>query len=213
MAKLSPLGGSDSAMGTQQPGSPAITIRGLSRNFGVVRALEEVSFDVPVGEVTALLGENGAGKSTLLKILAGLQPPSGGSVSFFDREVTSYSPNAMLTEHSVAIVPQELSLLLDRTVAENILAGVEPGNRFFPSHRAMVQRTVSLLDELGLRIDPNRPVRELDLATQQRGAAGWQARCLMACGRNYTAASRGRHGRSRAQSAHDARSICCERQP
>lgn len=167
MAKLSPLGGSDLAMGTQQPGSPAITIRGLSRNFGVVRALEEVSFDVPVGEVTALLGENGAGKSTLLKILAGLQPPSGGSVSFFDREVTSYSPNAMLTEHSVAIVPQELSLLLDRTVAENILAGVEPGNRFFPSHRAMVQRTVSLLDELGLRIDPNRPVRELDLATQQ----------------------------------------------
>lgn len=167
MATLSPLDGSGSTVTATNSPSPAITIRGLTRNFGAVRALDDVSFDVPAGEVTALLGENGAGKSTLLKILAGLQPPSGGSVAFFDREVTSYNPNTMLTEHSVAIVPQELSLLLDRTVAENILAGVEPGNRLFPSKRAMVRRTTSLLDELGLRIDPQLPVRELDMATQQ----------------------------------------------
>ncbi|WP_231600534.1 sugar ABC transporter ATP-binding protein [Salinibacterium sp. SWN248] len=167
MATLPLPDDSGPTMSKQMTPPPAVTIRGLSRSFGPVRALEDVSFDVPVGEVTALLGENGAGKSTLLKILAGLQPPSGGSVSFFDREVTAFSPNTMLTEHSVAIVPQELSLLLDRTVSENILAGVEPGNRLFPSQRAMVQRTIALLDELGLRIDPRMPVRELDMATQQ----------------------------------------------
>ena len=149
------------------PGRAAISIRGLSRNFGPVRALTEVSFDVPEGEVTALLGENGAGKSTLLKILAGLQPPSDGSVTVFGEEITSYDPNTVLTKHGVAIVPQELSLLPDRSVAENILAGVEPGNRLFPSKRAMTKRSLDLLEELDLRIDPSTTVRSLDMATQQ----------------------------------------------
>ncbi|MCW5249596.1 sugar ABC transporter ATP-binding protein [Streptomyces sp. SHP 1-2] len=148
-------------------GGPAVQIRGLSRNFGPVRALRDVSFDVPAGEITALLGENGAGKSTLLKILAGLQPPSEGGVTVFGEEVTSFEPAAMLGRHGVAIVPQELSLLPDRTVAENVLSGVEPGNRLFPSRRRMLERTAELLAELDLDLDPNASVRTLDLATQQ----------------------------------------------
>jgi ABC-type sugar transport system ATPase subunit len=147
--------------------APAIRIEHLSRSFGPVRALEDVSFDVTRGEVTALLGENGAGKSTLLKILAGLQPPSGGSVTAFGDAVDSYDPNTMLTRYGIAIVPQELSLLPDRSVAENILAGIEPGNRLFPSRRRMIERAVELLGELDLRVDPDAPVRTLDLATQQ----------------------------------------------
>lgn len=148
-------------------GSPAIRIRGLSRNFGPVRALRDVSFDVPAGEITALLGENGAGKSTLLKVLAGLQPPSEGDVTVFGEDVTSFDPATMLGQHGVAIVPQELSLLPDRTVAENVLSGVEPGNRWFPSRRRMLERTTELLAELDLHLDPNASVRTLDLATQQ----------------------------------------------
>ncbi|TQL24692.1 sugar ABC transporter ATP-binding protein [Streptomyces sp. SLBN-134] len=146
---------------------PAVQIRGLTRNFGPVRALHDVSFDVPAGDITALLGENGAGKSTLLKILAGLQPPSEGTVTVFGEEVTSFEPATMLSRHGVAIVPQELSLLPDRTIAENILSGVEPGNRWFPSQRRMRERTTELLAELDLRLDPNASVRTLDLATQQ----------------------------------------------
>lgn len=145
----------------------AVRIEHLSRNFGPVSALQDVSFDITAGEVTALLGENGAGKSTLLKILAGLQPPSGGSVTVFGEAVTSFEPTAMLSQHGIAIVPQELSLLPDRSVAENILAGIEPGNRMFPSRRHMLSRAVDLLAELDLHIDPNMAVRELDLATQQ----------------------------------------------
>ncbi|MFJ6216846.1 sugar ABC transporter ATP-binding protein [Streptomyces sp. NPDC092296] len=147
--------------------APAISVRGLSRNFGPVRALTDVSFDVTAGEVTALLGENGAGKSTLLKILAGLQPPSAGSVSVFGEQVTSFDPSTMLDRHGVAIVPQELSLLPDRSVAENVLSGVEPGHRWFPSRRLMLERTGELLARLDLRLDPAAPVRSLDLATQQ----------------------------------------------
>lgn len=167
MTTLPPLGIPDGIQPTTGGAEPAIRIRNLSRSFGPVRALEDVSFDVPAGEITALLGENGAGKSTLLKILAGLQPPSGGSVTLFGHEVDFYDPNTMLSEYSIAIVPQELSLLPDRTVAENILSGVEPGNRLFPSKRKMVQRTIALLDELDLRLDPNTAVRTLDMATQQ----------------------------------------------
>lgn len=153
----------------EEPGAAgqAVRVRGLSRNFGPVRALHDVSFDVPAGEITALLGENGAGKSTLLKILAGLQPPSEGSVTVFGDEVTSFEPSTMLDRHGVAIVPQELSLLPDRTVAENVLSGVEPGNRWFPSRRRMLERTTELLAELDLSLDPNASVRTLDLATQQ----------------------------------------------
>ncbi|MEU9336011.1 sugar ABC transporter ATP-binding protein [Streptomyces sp. NPDC048290] len=145
----------------------AVSVRGLTRNFGPVRALHDVSFDVPAGEITALLGENGAGKSTLLKILAGLQPPSDGTVTVFGEKVTSYDPATVLGRHGVAIVPQELSLLPDRSVAENVLSGVEPGSRWFPSRRRMVERTAELLAELDLPLDPGTPVRTLDLATQQ----------------------------------------------
>lgn len=145
----------------------AVRIEHLSRRFGPVSALEDVSFDITEGEVTALLGENGAGKSTLLKILAGLQPPSGGSVTVFGKAVDSYDPSAMLTEHGIAIVPQELSLLPDRSVAENILAGIEPGNRLFPSRSRMTARAVELLAELDLDLEPSTPVGLLDLATQQ----------------------------------------------
>ncbi|MEU0690649.1 sugar ABC transporter ATP-binding protein [Streptomyces uncialis] len=155
-----PSNGADSS-------APAIGVRGLSRSFGPVRALSDVSFDVTSGEITALLGENGAGKSTLLKILAGLQPPSRGTVTVFGEEVTSFSPTAMLDRHGVAIVPQELSLLPDRSVADNVLSGIEPGHRWFPSRRRMVERTRDLLAGLDLRVDPNAPVRSLDLATQQ----------------------------------------------
>ncbi|WP_378148447.1 sugar ABC transporter ATP-binding protein [Cnuibacter sp. UC19_7] len=145
----------------------AVRIEQLSRSFGPVRALQDVSFDITEGEVTALLGENGAGKSTLLKILAGLQPPSGGSVTVFGEAVTSYDPSTMLTRYGIAIVPQELSLLPDRSVAENILAGIEPGNRAFPSRRRMLARATELLAELDLHVDPTTAVRQLDLATQQ----------------------------------------------
>jgi ABC-type sugar transport system ATPase subunit len=146
---------------------PAVRVSMLNRNFGPVKALSDVSFDVRKGEVTALLGENGAGKSTLLKILAGLQPPSSGSVTVHGGRVTSFDPSTMLTTHGVAIVPQELALANDRSVAHNITMGVEPGGRLFPSRSKMEAEASALLADLGVTLDPRIEVQRLNLATQQ----------------------------------------------
>ena len=146
---------------------PAVRIDGLSRKFGPVTALSEVSLDIPDGELTALLGENGAGKSTLLKILAGLQPPSTGTVTVHGQPVTRYDPSTMLSTHGVAIVPQELALAMDRSVAHNITMGSEPGGRLFPHRRRMVDQAAELLSDLGVDLDPRTEVHRLNLATQQ----------------------------------------------
>ena len=141
-----------------------------SENLVPVTALDDVSFVmVRESEVTALLGENGAGKSTLLKILAGLQPPSSGdrSTSSDRAQLKSSTPNSVLSKHSVAIVPQELSLIPDRTVAENILAGIEPGSKLFPSKRQLNLHAQQVLEKLNLSVSPTTMAGSLDMATQQ----------------------------------------------
>ncbi|MET0259022.1 MAG: ATP-binding cassette domain-containing protein, partial [Methylobacterium sp.] len=72
----------------------AVRMRGVSKHFGGVRALDGVDLDVRPGEVHALLGENGAGKSTILKILRGVQPPSAGTVEIGGVAMTSFSAEA-----------------------------------------------------------------------------------------------------------------------
>ena len=145
----------------------AVELRGVTRRFGAVTALDDVSFSVREGEVTALLGENGAGKSTLLKILAGLQPPSSGEVYVFGKRIEEFTPNSVLSKHSVAIVPQELSLMPDRTVAENILVGIEPGSKLFPSKRQLNLHAQQVLEKLNLSVSPTTMAGSLDMATQQ----------------------------------------------
>ena len=145
----------------------ALSVHGLSRHFGPVKALNDVTLDVYDGKLTAIMGENGAGKSTLMKILAGLDSPTAGRVEVRGTHVTRFDPSVMLTEHRVALVPQELALAGERTVAQNIMLGAEPGNRFFPNAKAIDSRAAELLDRLGERLDPRRLVRELDAATQQ----------------------------------------------
>ncbi|GIJ25684.1 ABC transporter ATP-binding protein [Micromonospora qiuiae] len=145
----------------------AVEVTGLSKHFGSVRALQDVTLSVPAGNLTAVMGENGAGKSTLMKILAGLDSPTTGTVRVNGDEVRRFDPANLLSRHRVALVPQELALAQDRTVAENIMLGVEPGSRPFPHRRRIDERAAELLDRLAVRIDPRRSVRDLDAATQQ----------------------------------------------
>ncbi|MEU6413646.1 sugar ABC transporter ATP-binding protein [Microbispora sp. NPDC046933] len=145
----------------------AVEVTGLSKHFGAVRALQDVNLSVPAGSLTAVMGENGAGKSTLMKILAGLDTPTSGTVRVNGEPVRRYDPATLLSRHRVALVPQELALAQDRTVAENIMLGVEPGSRPFPDRGRMNERAAELLDRLGLGVDPRRSIRHLDAASQQ----------------------------------------------
>ncbi len=103
---------------------PLLRIEGLTKRYGAVTALEDVSFDVHAGEVVALLGDNGAGKSTLIKILAGAQPPSAGRLLLEGREVRLDDP-ADAKALGIVTVYQDLSLCPNADVVANFFMGRE----------------------------------------------------------------------------------------
>lgn len=147
--------------------TPALEMRGISKVFPGVIALDNVDFDLLPGEVHALVGENGAGKSTMIKIIAGLYKRDGGTMFVDGEEVEFRSPADSIARH-IKVVYQELDLVPGMSVAENVFLGAFPktGNGFidWPGLR---RRTSELLAELGLNIDPDMPVGELRVAEQQ----------------------------------------------
>src|SRR5689334_13505731 len=98
---------------------------GISKSFGGVSALADVSFDLQSGEVHALMGENGAGKSTLMKILSGVYPDYAGNIQLGGRTVAFGNVREAEAE-GIAIIHQELNLVPELTVSDNIFLGREP---------------------------------------------------------------------------------------
>jgi ABC-type sugar transport system ATPase subunit len=145
----------------------AVEVENLVKRFPGVTALAGVSLRVAAGSIVAIVGENGAGKTTLMSILAGLQRPDAGSVHLYGRPVTHFDPHTLLVEHGVVLVPQELTLCRERTVAENVLLGVEPARGPFPVRKEMRRQTRQLLAELDQELDADLPVRQLSVAEQQ----------------------------------------------
>ncbi|MCP3997490.1 MAG: sugar ABC transporter ATP-binding protein, partial [bacterium] len=91
-------------------GTPLLEIKNVSKYFGSVIALEDVSAFVRAGEVTCLLGDNGAGKSTLIKVLAGVHKPSAGEYYFDGQQMEFSSPREAL-DHGIATVYQDLAMI------------------------------------------------------------------------------------------------------
>jgi ABC-type sugar transport system ATPase subunit len=143
----------------------AVVASGLSKRFPGVQALRDVTLEFAPAAVTAVVGENGAGKSTLTTILAGLQAPDEGTVMIEGRRVHNFTPHRLLTEHGVALVPQEIALCRERSVAENVMLGQEPGR--LPSRARMRARTLELLAEIETPIEPQRRAGTLSVAEQQ----------------------------------------------
>ena len=106
-------------------GSPLLALRGVSKRFGGVRALDHVDFELREGEIHALLGENGAGKSTLIKILGGIHIPDAGSIALAGEPVSIRSVSDA-NRYGIRLIHQELSLAPNLTVADNIFLGREP---------------------------------------------------------------------------------------
>ena len=109
-------------------GAPLIELKAVSKYFGSVIALKDVSFDVEAGEVHCLLGDNGAGKSTLIKILSGVHTPDDGGIMVGGKAARFGSPKETL-DNGIATVYQDLALVPLMSVARNFFLGREPLKR------------------------------------------------------------------------------------
>jgi ribose transport system ATP-binding protein len=137
------------------PAEPLLRIDGLSKRFGPVVALDQVSFEVRAGEVLGLLGDNGAGKSTLIKILSGSLEPSAGEIRFDGQSVTFETP-AEAKARGIETVYQDLSLCPNVDTVANFFMGRELtrnvlGFRFL-REAAMQAETERALTDIGTEI-------------------------------------------------------------
>jgi ABC-type sugar transport system ATPase subunit len=140
----------------------ALRMTGISKRFGPVQALRNVSLTAQAGTVHALVGENGAGKSTLMKILAGVYQPDAGVVEIHGQSRTFANP-AEAIGAGVSMIYQELDLAEHLTVAENIFLGAEPAGPlpFTVSHKQMTARAHELAKRFSFAIDPAAKVENL----------------------------------------------------
>jgi len=140
----------------------ALRFRGISKRFGPVQALSDVSFSVRRGTVHALVGENGAGKSTLMKILAGVYQPDSGSIEIACSQLAFNKPGDALSA-GVSMIYQELDLAEHLTVAQNVFLGSEPSGRlpFTIDHKKMIAQTAKLAQHFDFKIDPSATVEDL----------------------------------------------------
>jgi ribose transport system ATP-binding protein len=147
---------------------PLLYMRGISKRFPGVVALDNVSLEVGRGEVVALCGENGAGKSTLMKILGGVYQPDSGEILLDQRPVVIRHVNDAM-RLGIALIHQELNVLDNLDVAANVFLGREPRNRLLGliNQRKLHADTAPLLRRLGLEISTRTRLDKLPIAQQQ----------------------------------------------
>ncbi len=143
--------------------TPILEMRGLTKLYARVPAVEDINFTLMPGEVHALLGENGAGKSTLTKMIAGVVEPSAGEILLEGKPVDLRTPAAAL-EAGIAMVFQETSLVPSMTVAQNLFMGNE---RFFNRLRGINIAAQQFMQSLNFQVDPTAMVQTLGAAKKQ----------------------------------------------
>jgi D-xylose transport system ATP-binding protein len=131
--------------------TPLLRLRGVSKSFGPVQALTDINLDIPVGQVTALVGDNGAGKSTLIKTIAGIWQPSSGEMIWNGQPVHIHSPKDA-TDLGIAAVYQDLALCDNLDIVQNMLLGHE-ATRF------------GLLDEVSMELTAKKTLQDLRVTT------------------------------------------------
>ncbi len=153
---------------TREPAGerPVLSARDIVKNYGGVRALKGVNFDVYPGTVTTLFGENGAGKSTLMKILSGVEKPTSGSI-ILDGEEVEFADTNDARDHGISIIHQELSLSPNISVRDNLFMGRELSRAGRVDDKEQERRSREVLAELGVQIAPRTKVSELRLGEQQ----------------------------------------------
>lgn len=152
--------------GASADGALALELRGVSRQFGAVRALTDVSFDCRAGEVHAVVGENGSGKSTLLGIASGFVDPDRGTVQIGGQPLRRDSP-ALARKLGLAMAYQDTSLILPEPVKNNLYLAAPPDRRpAFWRRKRWARKRLAEFD-LNLELFPDAPAGFLSLADRQ----------------------------------------------
>jgi ABC-type sugar transport system ATPase subunit len=159
----------DPALGALSQAEPRVALRHISKTFGGVRALRDVSFTAERGQVHAICGENGAGKSTLMKILAGAITEYEGEIRASGHPVRFTGPRAA-EDAGIRIIYQELNLVSQLRAADNIFLGREQsrgGPMGWLDTRSMEADARRLFERLGAAISPQARVADLRIGDQQ----------------------------------------------
>ncbi|WP_105383984.1 multiple monosaccharide ABC transporter ATP-binding protein [Neorhizobium alkalisoli] len=147
---------------------PILEMRGISKSFGAVKALSDVSFTVKEGEIHALVGENGAGKSTLMKVLSGVYPHGSyeGSI-LYDGEERHFRDINDSEKLGIIIIHQELALIPLMSIAENIFLANAPSRFGVIDRDVRRKRTLELLAKVGLSEAPEVLITDIGVGKQQ----------------------------------------------
>ena len=136
--------------------------KGITRNFGGLRALANVNIEVSRGEIFGLIGPNGAGKSTMLSVLSGVYPPSSGRVLFKGRDITGLRPHTVC-QLGIARVLQTPRPFQSMTVLENVAVGAVFGGHGRLKGISAVQQAESILSFMGIHDKVDLPMGRLTL--------------------------------------------------
>ena len=144
-----------------------LAARNISKSFGVVKALSNVSIELHEGELLSIVGENGAGKSTLMNVITGIYQPDEGEIFINGNKVQINDPLDAI-RYGVSIVHQELVNCPDITVAESIfLSTIVNSKKAFVDYRELNQRAAELLANFEGKVDPRSKMRDLSVSEQQ----------------------------------------------
>ncbi|RWN24515.1 sugar ABC transporter ATP-binding protein [Mesorhizobium sp.] len=146
---------------------PVLEMRHISKTFGPIRALQDVSLTVHAGELHALMGENGAGKSTLMKVLSGAYRPDPGGDILIDGTPVATGDPIKARANGIAVIYQELSLAPNLTVAQNIFLGNEPRRFGIVDRDQCNRRAKEIIARLGVSFSARALVSSLSLGERQ----------------------------------------------
>jgi len=145
-----------------------LEMRGITKTFPGVKALEDVNLQVKEGEIHALMGENGAGKSTLMKVLSGVYPYGTytGDI-LFQGKVCEFRDIKQSEELGIVIIHQELALISELSIAENIFLGNEQASRGIVNWQQTMVKARELLKKVGLQESPDTLISQIGVGKQQ----------------------------------------------
>lgn len=142
-----------------------LEMKGITKNFPGVKALDNCSFDLRKGEIHALIGENGAGKSTLMKVMCGIYDEFDGDYTLFSKSV-HFKNIKEAQDNGISIVHQELNMMLDLTVAQNIFIGRE-SKGFFCNDKNINKKAAELIERFDIQVKPTDLLKNLTVGKSQ----------------------------------------------